>query len=207
MEVLSNKRKVIYLISRIAIFGALSLILYMVPGLQFGVPFAPSFLKIHFDEIPILLAGFAYGTPTAIGILVLKSVFKLIQDIPETLGIGVLADFLYGCALIIPATFIYNRNRTFKGMLISILIGLLSNLVVSSLVGLYTIFPLYGLIYGNNTIVGMFKVFDQSIIGLNDFKIAYEFLLPFNLLKDGIVIIVVFLIYKPMRIIIERIKK
>lgn len=207
MEVLSNKRKVIYLISRIAIFGALSLILYMVPGLQFGVPFAPSFLKIHLDEIPILLAGFAYGTPTAIGILVLKSVFKLIQDIPETLGIGVLADFLYGCALIIPATFIYNRKRTFKGMLISILVGLLSNLVVSSLVGLYTIFPLYGLIYGNNTIVGMFKVFDQSITGLNDFKIAYEFLLPFNLLKDGIVIIVVFLIYKPMRIIIERIKK
>jgi len=207
MEVLSNKRKVIYLISRIAIFGALSLILYMIPGLQFGVPFAPSFLKIHLDEIPILLAGFAYGTPTAIGILVLKSVFKLIQDIPETLGIGVLADFFYGCALIIPATLIYNKSRTFQSMLISILVGLLSNLIVSSLVGLYTIFPLYGLVYGNNTIVGMFKVFDQSITGLNDFKIAYEFLLPFNLLKDGIVIMVVFLIYKPMRIIIERIKK
>jgi riboflavin transporter FmnP len=207
MESLSNKRKAIYLISRIAIFGALSLILYMVPGLQFGVPFAPSFLKIHLDEIPVLLAGLAYGTPTAIGILVLKSAFKLIQDIPETLGIGVLADFLYGCALIIPATLIYNHNRTFKGMLISILVGLLSNLVVASFVGLYTIFPLYGLIYGNDTIANMFKVFDKSITSLSDIKIAYEFLLPFNLLKDGLVIMVVFLIYKPMRILIERIKK
>jgi riboflavin transporter FmnP len=53
----------------------------------------------------------------------------------------------------------------------------------------------------------MFKVFDKSITSLSDIKIAYEFLLPFNLLKDGLVIMVVFLIYKPMRILIERIKK
>src|SRR5574344_682958 len=207
MEKVSNSRKAINLITRVAIFGALSLILYMVPGLQFSVPFAPAFLKIHLDEIPVLLAGFAYGPWTALTILVLKSLLKLIQDIPATLGIGVLADFVYGLALIIPASIVYNKNRTFKGVLIGLSVGLILNLIFSCIVGLYTIFPLYGIIYGSDTIANMFKVFDKSISGLTDIKIAYEFLLPFNLLKDVLVIVSTFLIYKPMRIIIERIKK
>jgi len=207
MENKTKSIKVIYMITRVAIFGALSIILYMVPGLQFSVPFAPAFLQIHFDEVPVLLAGFAYGPWTAFAILILKSLLKLIQDIPATLGVGVMADFIYGAALILPASFIYRYNRTFKGVLSGILIGLFTNLLFSCIVGLYTIFPLYGIIYGNETIVSMFNVFDRNITSLTDIRIGLEFLLPFNLLKNGLVLVMVFLIYKPMRIIIERIKK
>lgn len=204
---MKKSKKIINIITRVSVFGALAIILYMVPGLQFNIPFAPAFLKIHLDEIPVLLAGLAYGSPTAFLIIVLKSVFKLIQDIPETMGIGVLSDFIYGCALVLPITLIYNRKRSFVGIIIGMLVGLLSNLLASCFIGLYAIFPLYGLIYGEATIVNMFKVFDPSINSLMDFKIIYEFLLPFNILKDSIVIAAVFLVYKPMRIIIKRIKK
>lgn len=204
---MKDKKVVIKLITRTAIFGALSIILYMVPGLQFSLPFAPSFLKIHLEEIPILLAGFAFGTPTAITLLIIKSVFKLITDIPTTLGIGVLADFIYGCALILPATLVYNKHRTFTGVTIGILLGLVANLIVSCLIGLYTIFPLYGLVFGENVIVGMFQVFDNSITSLTDIKIAYEFLLPFNFIKDSLVIFVTLIIYKPTRFLIDKIDK
>lgn len=204
---MKDKKVVIKLITRTAIFGALSIILYMVPGLQFSLPFAPSFLKIHLEEIPILLAGFAFGTPTAITLLIIKSVFKLITDIPATLGIGVLADFIYGCALILPATLIYNKHRTFTGVTIGILVGLIANLIVSCLISLYTIFPLYGLVFGENVIVGMFQVFDNSITSLTDIKIAYEFLLPFNFIKDSLVIFVTLIIYKPTRFLIDKIDK
>lgn len=202
-----RRRKILKLIARVSIFGSLSIILYMVPGLQFGLPFTPGFLKIHLDEIPVLLAGFAYGTPTAVALIVIKSIFKLITDIPETMGVGVLADFIYGCALCIPACLIYNHKRTFSGVIICISVGLASNLIFSCIVGLYTIYPLYANIYGTQTIVNMFKVFDNSINSITDFKIAYEFLLPFNFIKDAIVILVMLLIYKPMRIIIERVEK
>jgi riboflavin transporter len=202
-----RRRKILKLIARVSIFGSLSIILYMVPGLQFGLPFTPGFLKIHLDEIPVLLAGFAYGTPTAVALIVIKSIFKLITDIPETMGVGVLADFIYGCALCIPACLIYNYKRTFSGVIIGISVGLASNLIFSCIVGLYTIYPLYANIYGTQTIVNMFKVFDNSINSITDFKIAYEFLLPFNFIKDAIVILVTLLIYKPMRIIIERVEK
>jgi hypothetical protein len=54
-------------ISRVAIFGAISTILYIVPVFQIQVPFAPEFLKLHFDEIPAFIAGYAYGPWTAFG--------------------------------------------------------------------------------------------------------------------------------------------
>lgn len=195
------------MISRIAIFGGLSIILYMVPGLQFSLPFAPAFLKIHLDEIPVLLAGFAYGTPTAFFLILIKCLFKLITDIPATAGVGVLADFIYGCAFIIPATLIYNKKRTFSGVIVAITIGVISNLIFSCIVGLYTIFPMYGYIYGESVIVGMFQVFDSSIKSITDFKIAYEFLLPFNFIKDAIVVFSTLIIYKPMRFLIEKVSK
>lgn len=202
-----NKKDTIRLITRVAIFGAISIILYMVPGFQFSLPFAPAFLKIHFDEIPVLLSGFAFGTPTAILIIILKGMFKLIQDIPQTLGVGVVADIIYGIALVVPATLIYCKNRNFNGALLGCFCGVLLNLIFSCLIGLYTIFPLYGFIYGENTIISMFNVFDNSIDSITDIKIAYRFLLPFNLIKDSIILVVTFIVYKPMRIVIERIKK
>ena len=202
-----NSKETLRLIVRVAIFGSLSIILYMVPGLQFSVPFAPAFLKIHLDEIPILLSGFAYGWPTALAIIILKSLFRLIIDIPTNMGVGVLSDFIYGIALCIPAVLIYGKKRNIKGALIGISIGLLTNLLFSCIFGLYVIFPLYGYIYGNQTIINMFKIFDNRIDSIVDLRISYEFLLPFNLLKNGIVILSTFLVYKPMRILIQKIKK
>ncbi len=203
----NNRRRVISYIAKISIFGSLAIILYMVPGFQFSLPFAPTFLKIHLDEIPVLLAGFAYGPLMAFFLMLMKSAFKLITDIPATAGIGVLADFIYGCAFIIPATLIYNKKRNFTGVTIAIIVGVVSNLIFSCIVGLYLIFPLYGFIYGNNMIIGMFQVFDLSIKSITDIKISYEFLLPFNFIKDAIVVLATLAIYKPMRTLIEKVNK
>ena len=48
-------------IARVAIFGAFASILYVVPIFTINLPFIPSFLSLHFDEIPCFIAGFAYG--------------------------------------------------------------------------------------------------------------------------------------------------
>ena len=70
-ELMKSKR-IINLIVHVAIFGALAIILYCVPYLQFSLPFCPSFLKIHFDEIPILLAGYGKIVLTIQRILIIK---------------------------------------------------------------------------------------------------------------------------------------
>ena len=47
-------------IVRVAVFGGFSAILYCVPFLKFPVPFFPSFLEFHFDEIPAFLVSMFY---------------------------------------------------------------------------------------------------------------------------------------------------
>ncbi len=211
-----NKNRVIQIISVSAIFGALAIILYCVPIFQFSLPFAPSFLKMHFDEIPIFIAGFAYGPIPAIIIIILKALFKLIQDIGETGGIGVLADVIYTCAFVLPAIFIYKFNKTLKGALIGLGVSLIVQLLFSCVVGLYTIYPLYGFYFNPQassyddamvTIGSLFGALDNSITTAADPKVMYEFLLPFNLIKDAIVIVFVILTYKPLSIYIERRQK
>lgn len=188
-------------IAAMGIFGALAAILYCVPGLQFNLWFAPSFLKIHLDEIPLLIVSFAYGPYVGLGALLIKTIIKIPFDL-NNMCIGVLADFMYGIALLVPASFIYDKFRTLKGALLAILIGILSSLIVSAFVGLYTIFPLYEIVYGD-FVLKAFQAFDNSITSLKDIKISFEFLLPFNAFKLGIVSISTFVVYKPLRKLIE----
>lgn len=190
-------------IAGIAIFTALAAILYCVPGFQFHPGFTPPFMKLHFDEIPVLISSFAYGPVAGVLVLFLKSLIKLPSDISSTYGIGVLADFLYSLFLILPASIIYKKNRTFKGAIVGIAIGFLANIFVSSVVGLYVIFPLYDAVLGG-VVVGLFHDIDNTITSLYSFKISYEFLLPFNLIRASIVCAVTLLTYKPLKNLINR---
>lgn len=200
-------RKVINYIARTAIFGALAIILYMVPGLQFPIIPGLSFLKLHFDEIPVLIASLAYGPLMGTLLILIKGAFKLIQDIGETGGIGVLADVIYGLALVIPAALYYKKHRTLKGGLISIIIGIFSNLLVSSVLGFYLIYPLYGFYFNPNaktyedamtTVLQIFNKVDPSLTNPYSFMINLEFILPFNLIKNAIIGVMTFLVYKPI---------
>lgn len=208
-----DRKKTIGIIVNGAIYGALVIILYCVPGLQFSLPFAPSFLKLHFEEIPIFIAGFASDPVVAIIIIVIKSLIKLITDIPETGGIGVLIDFVYSMAFVLPACYYYKYHKTIMGALVSLLIGMASNLVMSCVIGLYVFYPLYGFyFYGASSyseaminIGRIFATIDPSIKSATDPKIIYEFLLPFNIIKDAIVVAAVFGLYKPLKKLLERI--
>ena len=53
--------------TRVAIFGAISALLYIF--IKFPVPFLPTFLEFHFDEVPVFIAGFAYGPLSAFCVL------------------------------------------------------------------------------------------------------------------------------------------
>ncbi len=211
-----NTRKTINFIARIAIFGSLAIILYMVPGLQFPIIPGLSFLQLHFDEIPCLFASFAFGPFTASFLIILKGLFKLIQDIGSTGGVGVLADIIYGLALVIPTGLLYKKYHTFNGTLLSLAAGILSSLIFSCFIGYYLIYPLYGVVLFGTTnyydslnvlYLNLFKAADPSISGPFDLKILYEFLLPFNLIKLGIISVVTIVIYKPLAYLIKKYRK
>ena len=191
-------------IARVGIFGAISTILYTIPFLKFAIPGFPSFLEIHFDEIPAFIAGFAYGPLTGFCVILLKTLIKL--PISNTVLVGELSDLVFSTAFILPATLIYKKNRKIKGALIGLGVGFVCQVIVATVLNVYLSIPFYVEFYGVPLDV-LLKAYKDNPIG--DIKWAYALVavVPFNLIKNSIVVVITILIYKPLRKLIEKVRQ
>ena len=191
-------------ITRTSIFAALATILYVVPYLQFKLPFFPAFLEIHFDEVPAFIAGFAYGPFSALLVLVIKTLIKL--PLTSSLGVGELADLIYGIALIIPSAIIYRKSHNFKGAICGMIFGFILQLVISSFFTTFVLLDFYMAVMGlsKQAILGMCQAVNPNITSLGWTFFLYVGL-PFNAFKDVLIVILTLLLYKRSRILIDRI--
>lgn len=192
-------------IARIGVFASISAILYCVPVLKFSIPGFPSFLEIHFDEIPAFFAGFAYGPLSALAVIFIKTIIKL--PMSSTLCVGELTDLLLSIVFVLPASLIYKHHRKFKGALLGILSGTILQVILAMLVNVYIMLPFYMFVMGfsNESLLLMMQSANALI---KDISWSYAFfaVLPFNLIKNVIIIVIVLLIYKPLHRLVEKIK-
>lgn len=189
-------------IARVAIFGAISSVLYVVPVFNFQLPFIPSFLSIHFDEIPAFVCGFAYGPLSGIAVLAIKSIVKL--PFSSTLCVGEIGDFILSSIYVGIATFIYSKKRNLKGVGIGFLLSSLVQIVCSLLVNIYVLIPFY---------LWMLKIEPEAMLGImntvnpliNDVKWSYGLLavVPFNAIKDVLVVIITFIVYRSIHVFLR----
>src|SRR5574344_1733436 len=89
----------------ISIFGALSSVLYY---LKFPLPIFPSFLQIQFSNLPIIICGFSLGAPSAILALLIKTLIWIMFS--SSSGVGELADFIIGLAVVLVTSYVYFKN-------------------------------------------------------------------------------------------------
>ena len=190
-------------ITRSAVFAAISIILYIVPYFNIALPIFPAFLKIHIDEVPVFIAGFAYGPWSAVFILIVKTLAKL--PMTSTGGVGELADLVYSAAFIIPAAIIYKKHKTLKGAFVGLGVGTIFQLIVSCFVTTFLILKFYIFVMGmsEGMILGMCQAINPRITNLQ-FPFLFFVSLPFNALKDAIVIVVTMLLYKRMHRFIDK---
>lgn len=191
-------------ITRTSLFAALATILYVVPFLQFKIPFFPAFLEIHFDEVPAFIAGFAYGPISAIFVLIIKTIIKL--PFSSSLGVGELADLIYGIVLIIPAAIFYRKKRNFKSAIIGMGIGAISQVIVSSFFTTFFLLDFYMAVMGlsKEAILAMCQAVNPNITSLG--WIFYLYVgLPFNAFKDVVILLLTILLYKRSKFLIDRI--
>ena len=190
-------------ITRSAVFAAFSIVLYIVPYFNIALPIFPSFLKIHLDEIPAFIAGFAYGPLSAIFVIVVKTLAKL--PMTNTAGVGELADLIYSIAFVVPAAIYYKKHKTIKGALTGLGIAVITQLVVSCFVTTFLILDFYIFVMGwpEAVILKMCQAVNPAITSLR-WPFLLMVALPFNALKDVIVIIVTFLLYKRLHTYIDR---
>ena len=177
-------------IATIAILAAVASILFMVE-----IPIV-LFYKLDFSNLPALLAMFAMGPVAGTLTLFIKSLVGLLHSSSQ--GVGELADFLVGLAMILPAGMIYRRDKTRRGALLGMALGGVCATVVGVLSNVYLLIPFYGAVYGMpvEQIIGMGQALIPSI------HTVWEFVLlitaPFNLLKWTVLSAAGWFLYKPL---------
>ncbi|MBR6164422.1 MAG: ECF transporter S component [Clostridia bacterium] len=174
--------------TRIAILAAAASILFLIE-----IPIV-AFYKLDLSNIPVLLGAFSMGTVPGLIILGLKSAIGLLHS--SSAGVGELADFIMGAALLIPASLIYHRNKTRKNALIGMAAGTVCTAIVGVLVNKWIMLPFY---------MGAFHMDIEGILAYakvsgvdSEWKLLLMVTGPFNLLKGIVLSIVTGLIYKPL---------
>lgn len=192
-------------ISFVAIFSACSYVLYL---LNFPLPFLfPSFLEINLSDLPALIAGFSMG-PLAGGVVV---AIKILLKLPftSTACVGELADFLNGIAFVLPASFIYRKNKTIKGAIFATVIGGVCSVVGAVIINFSFLIKAYAHFFAGgdlDIIIGACKSVYPKI-NADNFYAYYIFLavIPFNALRVIAVGIITFLVYKRISKVLNRI--
>ena len=121
--------------TRIAILAAAASILFLIE-----IPIV-AFYKLDLSNIPVLLGAFSMGPVPGVIILALKSAIGLLHS--SSAGVGELADFVMGAALVIPASVIYHRNKNRKNAIIGMAIGTVCMVIVGVLMNKWVMLPFY----------------------------------------------------------------
>ena len=173
--------------------GAIAVVLML---FEIPLPFAPSFYEIDFSEVPVMIGTFAIGPVAGAAIELVKILLNFIINGTTTAGVGEVANFLIGCARVVPAGIIYRRKRTRTGAIIGMAVGTVFMTLIGCLLNAYVLLPVYATAFQMpiDALVAMGTAVNGSIDSLFTF-VAFA-VAPFNLLKGVLVSLIVFLIYK-----------
>ena len=160
----------------VAMFAALSFVAVLLAKV---IPNVAGFLSYEPKDAVIVIAGLLYGPLTSVLISVIVSFIEMLT-ISTTGPYGFLMNVVSTCAFAAPAAWFYQKNRTQKGAVIGLVIGIVT-MVVAMLLWNYIITPFY-MGVPRETVAGML----MSVF------------LPFNLVKGGINAALTLLLYKPV---------
>lgn len=188
-------------IAQIGMLGAVALVLML---FEIPLPFAPSFYKIDFSEVPVLIGSFAMGPVAGVLIELVKILLKLLTKGSTTAGVGDAANFLIGISFCLPAAFIYRKMHSKKGAIIGMAAGTIFMTLVGCFLNAYVLLPTYAKAFQMpiDALVAMGTAVNGHITSLFTF-VAFA-VAPFNLLKGVLVSLVVALIYKKISPILKQ---
>lgn len=186
---LSTARRVSY----VAVFSAIAAILMF---LEIPLFFAPSFYKIDLSELPVLICAFYMGPVSGVVCELLKILLKLLLKGTSTAYVGDFANFLVGCAFILPAAVLYPLHKSRRGAIFALAVGTVSLTVFGSLFNAWYLIPRFAELYGMplDAIIGMGTIVNSAIHDLS--TLVLFAVVPFNLLKGALVSLLTFLLYK-----------
>ena len=187
--------------AKIAILGAVAAILMMI---EFPLPIAPSFYKLDFSEVAVLVGGFALGPAAAVAIEALKIVLNCLFNGSNTMFVGELSNFIIGCAMCVPAAMVYAKHKTRANALKGLAAGTLCMTLVGVIMNYFVAIPAYVSIahFPLEAIIGMGAAIFPFIT--NTFQLVLACVTPFNLIKGVLVSLITALLYKHVSPLLHR---
>lgn len=190
------------LLAKAALLTIIAVVLQALEFLIPFLPFIPPFLKFELSDIPAILGAFALGPAAGVGIEFVKNVIHFALGLNPTGGVGELANFIVGSALVIPAGIIYKKNKSKKSAIIGLAIGIVSMVIIAAIFNYTVLLPFYGKIMPIQAIIDMSAAVNPWIVDMKSLVIYG--IIPFNIFKGLIVSILTLLIYKRISPILHR---
>lgn len=190
---LKKKYLNINMIAKIAVMGALAGALMF---FEFPLPFLPPFYKIDFSEVAVLISGFALGPLAAVLVEFIKIVVHLLIKGTTTLFVGEFANFLIGCAFVIPASLIYKHHKNKRSALYGMISGTVLMTLFGAVINAFILLPIYAWAYQMpmEALIAMGTELNANINGIFTFVIFAT--TPLNIIKGIACTLIVTLIYK-----------
>lgn len=196
-EKLLPERRQVTAARRVSIIGICAALATVLHILDFPLPFlAPTFYKLDFSEVPVLLAGFYLGPSATVACEGIKILLKLLLKGTSTAFVGDFANFAIGCSLVLPAAICYHLRKT-KGTAIGgLCLGTVTMTVFGSLFNAVYLLPRFSQLYGlpMETIIAMGTGINGSITSLS--ALVLFAVAPLNLIKGAVVSLLTMLLYK-----------
>ncbi len=196
-----KNRSKVRTIAQVAMLGAVATVLML---FEFPLPFlAPPFYELDFSEVPVLIGAFAMGPVAGIAIEAVKILLNFVFNGTITAGVGEFANFLFGCAFVLPASLIYRKKKTRKHAVLGMAAGTITMTIAACIINAWVLLPAYGIAFGMP--VEAFVEMGTAIHGAINSLFRFSLLVvgPFNLLKGTLVSGIVLLLYKRIRVILR----
>ena len=194
------KRNNVRRLTTAAMMGAVAFVLmYM----SISTPLSP-FAELEFSSLAELIGGFVLGPIGALEIIVVKILLKIVFKGTSSMYTGELQAFLLSVAYVLPAVLYYQKHRTKRGALTSILLGCVCSVFTAVLTNMFIIFPFYMSVYNMNwdDIIGMCSALIPAIH--NKLTLILFSILPFNILSRALTSIITMLIYKKISVPLKK---
>lgn len=187
-------------ITVVGVFSAISAVLML---FEIPLPFAPSFYKLDFSEIPALIGAFSLGPVAGVLIEFIKIILKLFIKGTSTAFVGELANFAVGCSFILPASIIYLYGKTKKGALIGCCTGTVILTIFGTSFNAIYLLPKFAQLFGMplEVLIEMGTKINPNITNVLSF-VCFA-VAPLNLIKGSLVSLVTILVYKKISNVIK----
>ncbi len=195
-----NRRKNgLHFLRRLTVTAMMSGVAFVLMMLEFSTPLTPTFLKFDFSDLPAMITAFTFGPFWGVLVELIKNLLHL--PFTATSGVGELANFLIGAAMVLPAGCVYRIDRTRRGALIGTVCGGVFAAVISFPVNYLITYPFYTKFMPLESIISAYSAIIPAANTLA--RALWMVNVPFTFVKCLCCAVITFVVYKRLSPILK----